>query len=154
MPDGLVISTERPDQPDIKPLLDAGDALSAALYPPESNHMLDVTALLGPAVTFLVARRDNVAIGCAALVRKPGGYGEIKRMFVDEAARGQGVARRLLAALEAMARGEKLVSLKLETGIRQPAALALYRAAGFADVPPFGDYKPDPLSVFMSKALV
>lgn len=149
----VVVSVERPDQPDVVRLIAAGDAFSASLYPPESNHMLDVAALLDPAVTFLVARQGGVAVGCGALVRKPGGYAEIKRMFVDEAARGRHVGRRILEAIEAIARAEKIAALKLETGIRQPAAIGLYRATGFADVPPFGDYRPDPISVFMSKPL-
>jgi putative acetyltransferase len=149
----IAIATERPDQPDVRRLLDAGDAFSASLYPPESNHMLDVAALLDPAVTFLVARRNGAAIGCGALVRKSGGYAEIKRMFVDDAARGRNVGRRLLDAIEAVARAEGIAALKLETGIHQPAAIGLYRSAGFQDVPSFGDYRPDPLSVFMGKPL-
>lgn len=148
----IVIAIERPDQPDVGRLLEAGDALSASLYPAESNHMLDVAALRDPAVTFLAARQAGVAIGCGALVRKTG-YAEIKRMYVDEAARGQGLGRRILAALEVIARAEAIAALKLETGIRQPAAIGLYRSAGFDVIPPFGDYRPDPLSVFMSKAL-
>jgi putative acetyltransferase len=118
----VVIAIECPDQPDVFQLLAAGDAFSASLYPPESNHMLDVAALLDPAVTFLVARKDGVAIGCGALVRKTG-YAEIKRMFVDEAARGRSVGRRILDAIEAIARAETIAALKLETGIRQPAAI-------------------------------
>lgn len=149
----IVIAIESPDQPDVVRLLEAGDAFSASLYPPESNHMLDVAALLDPAVTFLVARQDGVAIGCGALVRQPGGYAEIKRMYIDEAARGRNVGRRILDAIEAVARAGKIATLKLETGIHQPAAIGLYRSAGFEDVPPFGAYRPDPLSVFMSKTL-
>jgi putative acetyltransferase len=150
--EAIDISVESPDQPGVVRLIEAGDALSASLYPAESNHMLALDALLDPAVTFLVARRGNAVLGCAALVRKPG-YAELKRMFVDEAARGQGIARMLLERIEAIARAEGIAALKLETGIHQPAALALYRSAGFADVPPFGEYRPDPLSVFMAKPL-
>jgi putative acetyltransferase len=151
--DAIAIAVESPDQPGVMRLLEAGDALSRSLYPPESSHMLALDALLDPAVTFLVARRDGTVLGCAALVRKPDGYAEIKRMFVDEASRGKGVARRLLDRIEAIARAEGIAALKLETGIYQPAALALYRTAGYAEVPPFGDYKPDPHSVFMEKPL-
>ena len=148
----VTIDRETPDQPDVLPLLAAGDALSASLYPAESNHMLDVAALLDPTVTFFVARADGRAVGCAALVRKDG-YGELKRMFVDETARGQGIARRLLAVVEDAARVAGLPALKLETGTRQPEAQRLYRSSGFRDVPPFGDYQADPWSVFMEKPL-
>jgi putative acetyltransferase len=147
-----VIAVERPDGAVVTPLLAAGDALTASLYPAESNHMLDVAALLDPAVTFFVARAGGRAVGCAALVRKDG-YGELKRMFVDETARGQGISRRLLAVIEDAARVVGLPALKLETGIRQPEAIGLYRSSGFRDVPPFGEYGPDPLSVFMEKPL-
>jgi putative acetyltransferase len=148
----VTITRETPDQPDVLPLLAAGDALSASLYPAESNHMLDVRALLDPAVTFFVARADGQVVGCCALVRKDG-YGEIKRMFVDEAARGLGIARRLLAVVEDAARTAGLPVLRLETGTRQPEAQQLYRSSGFHDIPPFGDYAADPYSIFMEKPL-
>jgi len=148
----VAIERETPDQPDVLRLLAAGDALSASLYPPESNHMLDVQALLDPAVTFFVARVNGDVAGCCALVRK-NGYGEIKRMFVDEAARGRGIARRLLVTIEEAARAAGLPVLRLETGTRQPEAQQLYRSSGFRDIPPFGDYAADPYSIFMEKPL-
>jgi putative acetyltransferase len=149
----LTITVERPDQAGVIRLLEAGDALSASLYPAESNHMLALDALLEPTVTFLVARQESAVVGCCALVPKLG-YGEIKRMFVDEAVRGRGVGRQLLAAIETAARKAGVPVLRLETGIRQPEAQQLYRSAGFRDIPPFGDYEADPWSVFMEKPLV
>jgi putative acetyltransferase len=80
-------------------------------------------------------------------------YGEIKRMFVRADARGLKIGRRLLAALEAQARREGLTVLRLETGIYQPEAHALYRAVGFSESGPYGGYAPDPLSIFMEKRL-
>jgi putative acetyltransferase len=151
--EGFLIRQETPDQPDVLGLLKARDAFSAALYPPESNHGLDLAALLQPEVTFLVARREGAALGCVALVRGDSGAGEIKSMFVDEAARGTGAGRALLAAVEERARSERLAVLRLETGIHQHAALGLYRAAGHREIEPFGAYGPDPLSVFMGKRL-
>ena len=146
------ISIETPDQPGVIRLLEAGDALSASLYRAESNHMLALDALLDPAVIFLVARSSGAVVGCGSLMRKAG-YGEIKRMFVDEKVRGQGIARRFLARIVEIARAEGVPAVRLETGIHQPAAIALYRGAGFVDVPPFGEYEPDPLSVFMELPL-
>ena len=150
---GLLIHEESPDQPEVCRLLEARDAFSAALYPAESNHGLDLVALLKPEVTFLVARRKGEALGCAALVRGHGSDGEIKSMFVDEAARGVGTGRALLAAVEVRARSQRLAVLRLETGIHQHAALNLYRSAGYREIALFGDYRPDPLSVFMEKRL-
>ena len=68
-------------------------------------------------------------------------------------ARGRGLARRLLAAIEREGRSQGLSVLRLETGIRQPEAIGLYEAVGFLRIPPFGDYAEDPLSIFMEKAV-
>ena len=151
MNDALTIARERPDQPDVVRLIEALDAHAIALYPPESNHLLDVAALCDDAVTFLVVRAGDAAIGCGALLRDPRGWGEIKRMYVQPDRRGRGIGRRVLAELEEIARAGGLPLLRLETGIRNTEALALYRRAGFTGRAAFGDYAPDPLSVFMEK---
>lgn len=153
MSPSLLVDEEAPDQPDVIRLLEARDALLGGLYPPESCHRLDLAALLRPEVTFLVARR-GVAVGCGAVVRQGDREGEIKSMFVDEAARGTGAGRALLAAVEERARAQGLTVLRLETGIHQQAALGLYRSAGYREIEPFGCYRPDPLSTFMEKRLV
>lgn len=145
-----LIAIESPNQPDVLPLLRAGEAHVAALYPAESNHMLDVSALAAAPITFLVARHDGAIVGCAALVRSGEGGAEVKRMFVPPHARGHGVARLLLAALEKLV-VEGGLGLRLETGIRQLETIALYTSAGFVQIGPFGRYRPDPLSVFMEK---
>lgn len=150
MTGSLTIAIERPEGVDIAALLAASEAFAASLYPDDTTHMLSPEALRDPAVTFLVARLDGRAVGCCALVRRDG-YGEIKRMFVHEDARGQGVGQRLLVALEQEAQAARLPLLRLETGTRQPAAQRLYRAAGFRDIPPFGGYEADPVSIFMEK---
>jgi putative acetyltransferase len=149
----VIIIRETPDQPDVIALIEALDAHAIALYPPESNHLLDVASLSDPGVSFLVARVDGEAVGCGAILRDPRGWGEIKRMFVRPDRRGQGIGVRLLAELEAVATGGGLPELRLETGIRNTEALALYRRAGFTDCEPFGDYVSDPLSVFMEKSV-
>jgi putative acetyltransferase len=74
-------------------------------------------------------------------------------MYVVPRARGFGVARRLLTEIESHARKIGVHTLQLETGVRQHEALRLYRSAGFQLRGPFGDYRPDPLSVFMEKDL-
>ncbi len=147
------IAIENPAQAEVAALLEASDTYMASLYPAESNHMLDIASLQRPEVTFLVARVDGRALGCGAVVSSGQGWAEIKRMFVSPAARGLKLGRRLLDEIEAVAArsGERL--LRLETGAKQPEALALYRSAGFVEVGPFGDYRPDPLSLFMEKPL-
>ncbi len=147
------IQIENPDQPEVHALLAASDAYLMRLYPPESNHLLDVTALSRPEVTFIVARLNGRALGCGAIVRSGKAWAEIKRMFVTPAARRQQLGRKLLLQLETIATEYGIPLLRLEAGVKQPEALALYRAAGFKEIGAFGDYQPDPLSVFMEKPI-
>jgi putative acetyltransferase len=150
-----LIATADPRRPDAAALVRELDRHMADLYPAESNHLLDLDALAAPDVRFLIARRagDGRAVGCAALKLHGEGYGEVKRMFVAPSERGLGLGRRLLERVEAEARAAGLGLLRLETGVAQPEALGLYRAAGYRERGPFGGYGPDPLSVFMEKAL-
>jgi len=149
----ITIDIESPDQPEVIALLEASDAFAAALYPAESNHMAGIESLMTSDVSFLVARLDGKICGCVALIHKEPDWGEIKRMYVDEIARGLKLGKLLLSALEDHARKAKLDWVRLETGIHQPVAIGLYHQAGYVDIPPFGDYLPDPVSVFMEKRL-
>jgi GNAT superfamily N-acetyltransferase len=148
-----VIRQETPDQPAVRALVEALDDYQRGLYPAESNHLLDLAALLRPEVLFAVARDvQGEAVGIAALVQQ-GDAGELKRMFVPTSQRGRGTAKALLAWLQAQALRRGLRRLQLETGIHQPEAIGLYERAGFVRRGPFGDYREDPLSVFMEKPL-
>jgi putative acetyltransferase len=147
----LTIRPERPDQPDVMRLIEALDAYANALYPPESNHLLDIASLCAPAVTFLVVRAGTEAVGCGAVLRDARGWGEVKRMYVRPDQRGRGIGARVIGEIEGIARAARLPLLRLETGIHNSEALALYRRAEFVQCGPFGDYAPDPLSVFMEK---
>jgi putative acetyltransferase len=149
----IEIGIERPDQPEVAALLESSDAYMASLYPAESNHMLDIGSLLRPEVTFIVARMDGRAMGCGAVVDSGEGWAEVKRMFVSPAARGRRLGRLLLERIEVIAAERGATRLRLETGARQPEALALYASAGFVDIGPFGKYRPDPLSLFMEKPI-
>jgi putative acetyltransferase len=142
-----------PQEPDAKALLHASHALMQSLFPAEDNHYLSIEELCVPEVLFLVAETDLRICGTIALARK-GGYGEVKSMFVAPDVRGQGVARLLLHSLEHEARDMGLPLLKLETGNKLDAAIALYTAQGFGLCGPFGDYKSNDTSVFMEKPLV
>jgi putative acetyltransferase len=152
--EGLVsIQAEAPTQPDVVALLRQAECHSAALYPPESIHMLGIEDLTGPAIRFVVARLDGQAVGTGALVLEEGGRAELKRMFVREDARGRGIGRAILQTLEQMARRENISLVRLETGVKQPEAINLYEREGYAERGPFGAYRPDPYSVFMEKRL-
>ncbi|QJW38642.1 GNAT family N-acetyltransferase [Cellulosimicrobium protaetiae] len=127
---------------------------SAVLYPElragfdASGGFDAVDTRLGvDVVTTLVAYRGGEAVGCASLRRPapgaPADALEVKKVFVRERARRTGTARRLLDALEDVARERGVASLLLETGIRQPGAIALYRSLGYRAVQTFPPYVGD-----------
>lgn len=142
-----------PRDPAASALLKQSHALMESLFPPEDNFYLDIDALTAPHIAFFVALREGEALGTAALAGK-GSYGEVKSMFVAEAARGLGVGAALLARVEAEARMQGLPALMLETGNLLHAAHRLYARAGFTERGPFGDYPAAASSLFMEKKLV
>ena len=146
------VSIERADAPGVRELLELSDEFHAALYPPEGNYLLDVSELLAPNVTVVVAREGERAIGMGALVEKDG-YAEIKRMYLRDETRGSGVADSILHSLEAVARDHRVDTLQLETGPLQPAAIAFYERNGFTRIPNFGDYVDSEYSVCLAKRL-
>jgi putative acetyltransferase len=149
----VCIALERPDQPEVRALIDALDAYQKPLYPPESHHGIDGAALRDPSLLFAVARDgDEVAVGCGAVLLRPD-YAELKRMVTLPAHRGRGVGSAVLRFIEARARERGATRLTLETGTLQHEALRLYERAGYARCEAFGAYRPDPHSVFMTKAV-
>ena len=160
MQDRIVIRQERPDQPEVMALLDDLDRYLGSLYAPEANYLLDVLALLAPEVTFFVARDGVQAIATGAIRRMQGHahsggvpYGEIKRMYVDPARRGERLAARVLAVLEDRLRSDGYGLALLETGREQVEAVRLYERCGYTERPSFGGYPDNGLSVFYGKAL-
>ncbi len=151
----MTIAFESPDQPDVIALIAELDAYQDGLYPPESRHALDLASLLQANVLFAVARDPAAgAVGCGAVVLSGDATnGELKRMYIRPRNRGQGLATRLLALLEAEATRRGCRLLQLETGPFQPEALGLYASLGYRRTGPFGGYADDPLSVFMQKHL-
>ena len=156
----VVVRPERADHPQVAALLEALDVYLGSLYAPEANHILDVQALLAPDVHFVAAWQGSMAVGCGAVRIMPGEpdtagepYGEIKRMFVHPASRGQGIGDRLISALEDALKLRQVPQALLETGGEQHAALRLYERAGYARRGPFGGYPDNGLSVFYGKRL-
>lgn len=163
-PGEVRIRSERADHPQVAPLLEALNAYLGSLYAPEDNYILDVAALLQPDIDFLVAAAgqgsDERLIGCGATRRMPGEpetdglpYGEIKRMFVHPSVRGQRIAERLLAMLEARLLQDGLSLATLETGRDQTEAVRLYERCGYVRRAPFAGYPDNGLSVFYEKRL-
>ncbi|MGD2134002.1 MAG: GNAT family N-acetyltransferase [Maricaulaceae bacterium] len=150
------IGVEDPRAPDGVAMIAALDERMRVLYGEveEERHALQPGRLAELDAFFLTARCDGEAVGCGALIPLGDGQVEIKRMWTDPAARRGGVARAVLAALLAEARRRGAVVAVLETGVRQPEAIALYRSEGFVVSEPFADYEDHPDSVFMKKRLV
>ena len=142
-----------PADPRARRLIGALDRLQLSLYPAESNHLDPIETLEGDNVTFLAAFVAGEVVGCGAVKRMHGHYGEIKRMYVEPGVRGHGVGRALVHALESDLLAHGFDVARLETGTRQPEALALYERCGYLRIPPYGDYPDDPLSVFFEKRL-
>lgn len=143
-----------PRTPQIAAMIRELDQYMIALYPAESNHLVDIDVLAQPNVRFFAATLEDACLGCGAIMIRGTDYAEIKRVFVSPAARGMGLGKRILETLEGAAHKEGLSLLRLETGISQPEALHLFAAFGFARCGAFGDYpRDDPYSVFMEKRL-
>jgi putative acetyltransferase len=129
----ISIAPEDPRQADVRRIFAESGAYLQALYPSESNHVVDVDALAASDAVFLAARRNGELLGSIAFRIIAPGHAEIKRMFVRVEARGVGLGRRLLQALEDAARQQNIDRISLETGIRQPEAIGLYRASSPED---------------------
>lgn len=109
--------------------------------------------LLPPTGRFLIVYEDDHPIASGAIRRRDDEAAEIKRMYVRPEARGRGISRMILNELEATARRYGYRALVLETGVRQPEAIALYESAGYTTIPNFGFYKDSPLSACYRKEL-
>ena len=129
--------------------------LTGAYSEPGANHFhLDAAEVAEGRGAFLVVQRNQTPVGCGAVRRLDAETGELKRMYVAPSERGHGIGRRLVQALEDEARKLGVRRLVLETGIRQDAALALYRATGFRTIPLYGEYCLSPkTSVCLGKEL-
>ena len=151
----MIIREDDLSGPEVKALLEAHLDLMRSNSPPESTHALDLDGLRAPEVTFWSLWDGLSLLGCGALKDLGQGHGEIKSMHTAQAARGKGVARRLVEHILAEARRRGYRRLSLETGATEDfaAARGLYSGFGFTFCEPFADYVLDPFSVFMTLEL-
>ena len=151
----LSIAAEPFDSDDARRLIAALDAGLAELYPPEQRFGANLKAhqLEDGRGTFLIAREGGRAVGCGAIRVLESTTAEVKRMYVEPDQRSKGVARAVLAALEASAKKLGVRRLVLETGTYSDAALSFYRRAGFTQVDCWGEYASSPTSICMEKHL-
>jgi putative acetyltransferase len=142
---------------DVRALIDELDEILSGEYMPEQRHGLALDAIFKPHIRFFLARLNGASVGCGGVVLFAD-FAEVKRMYVRDVVPGHGVAQALLARIEKEARHAGLVVLRLETGVRQTAALRFYQRAGFRACAAFGAYAtmlPPTVatSVFMQKQL-
>ena len=125
--------------------------------PPEQRNAPSATPeeLWAPHGTYLVLEEGGVPVAGGGVKRLADGLAEVKRMYVVPAARGRGISRLVLAGLEAEALSRGWTTLRLETGPRQPEAIALYTAAGYTPVGAFGHYLGEDAvgSLFFARSL-
>lgn len=150
----LSIRQETPDQEEVRAFLRKADERSSRLYPEENRAGPDLASLTSPDVRFFVARAEGRAVGCGGFAIGPDGKAELKRIFVDPDARGQGIGRKIVEAIEEQARGAGARIMQLETGVKSAEAIGLYGRLGYRQRGPFGNYDADPLSIFMEKRLI
>jgi DNA-binding MarR family transcriptional regulator/GNAT superfamily N-acetyltransferase len=115
------------------------DRRSESGFDPGAGISAEPHELVPPAGRFLIAYLRGEPAGCGAVKHHPGGPSELKRMWVAESARGLGIGRRLLTALEACAEGSGASTVRLETNRALVEAVAMYRSTGYVEVPPFND---------------
>ena len=148
-----VITPEHPASPDATALIAELDAHLEPLYARESRHGFSVQKLIADSVAFFVIRDNGTPAGCGGIKLFGTDYGEIKRMYVRPEFRGRSFGKLMLDHLADYATKHGIAVLRLETGIHQHAAIRLYEGAGFRRIPPFGDYRDDPVSLCYEKRL-
>ena len=149
----MKLAVESPLTQDAADLIAGSEGALREVYTPDECFTFTASELDNDDIIFLVARNDaDQAIGCVALCDYKT-YGEVKRLYVPPAGRGQGTARALMDELEERARLLGHTDVKLETGDKLVAAVALYASLGYTKCGPFGDYEEHPASLFMTKPL-
>ena len=131
----------------LKEIVELSDHYLKSLYPPESNHLVDITDLISDWFEFYLMKREEETIGSIGVSLK-NQYPEIKRMFIKIRYRGLGYSHNLLDFIFDRCRELGHKKIQLETGISQPEAINVYEKRGFKRISPFNSYKEDPLSIF------
>ncbi|WP_199430395.1 GNAT family N-acetyltransferase [Qaidamihabitans albus] len=148
------------DHPDAVKLIDAVQQEYVRRYGDPDVTPVDPAEFAPPDGLFLLGYLDDVPVASGGWRAHDGpepefrpGDAELKRMYVVDEARGRGFARAVLAELERTAAAAGRRRVVLETGTRQPEAIALYRSAGYTDIPKFGTYRHEPESICLAKDL-
>ncbi len=155
MPDPVTLQLTDPDDPALQSCLRAYARFLTRTLPEEGPDpfplpLPDAADYRPPRGAVLLARQADLALGCVCLHGLSPERGEVKRLYVAPKARGQGLARRLMRAIEDQARSLGYTSLVLDTNHRLTAAVALYLSDGWAPCPP---YSGPPATRWFAKSL-
>jgi GNAT superfamily N-acetyltransferase len=141
------------DDPVAEHLIEAVQQEYVQRYGGRDAAAVEPAEFLPPSGLFLVAEIDGVPAGSGAWRAIGDGVAEIKRMYVEPGFRRRGLAQLIVDALERSAAAAGHASVVLNTGGRQPEALALYEQAGYGPVDGYGVYACAPDAVFLGKTL-
>ena len=147
-PDAIRVAEERFGSPDSTALVADYVAEIRAMYPEWSPNVpprMTARDVEPPDGRWLVARHDGRPVGCAGLKRLDERTAEIKRIYVTPDARGRGVARALIERMEIAARQAGFEVVRLDTGAKQEASVALFQSNGYE---PIGDYNGNPVAAY------
>jgi len=151
----MKIKIDNLENPAIDALLNEHLENMYQLSPPESVHALSIEKLRIPEITFWTVWENDLLLGCGALKELTPIHGEIKSMRTPLAHRRKGVGKAILRHIIDVAKERAYQRLSLETGTAEAfrPAHTLYESFGFSYCEPFGDYKKDPNSIFMTLLL-
>jgi GNAT superfamily N-acetyltransferase len=149
----FVVETVRFDDPAVGALVAEIQAEYVVLYGTTDTDPTPVEAFLPPAGLFLLGRHEGAAVAMGGWRRTAEGAAEIKRMYVAASARGLGLGRAMLAALEQSALDAGITRMVLNTGVRQLAAIELYRSVGYLPSEPFGHHRDTRGALFFERSL-
>jgi putative acetyltransferase len=143
------------DSPDVQALVLAQQEEMRGLYEGEADigPTREAAMFVEPEGIFLVVRDEGRAIACGGICRFDDARAELKRMYVVPEARGRGLGRDVLEALETEARRLGYRAVVLETGDRQPEAMGLYESSGYERIPCYPPYSGRALSLCFEKVL-
>jgi putative acetyltransferase len=153
MTDQASVEMETSLQREVATLLAHSDAIAARLYPTEHRRPITCESLAKPGSYVLIARLSGTAVGLCVVYDRSDRTVEIKRMIVDEGARGRDVGTALLSKAHREASKLGAHTALLEVGVHNTEAQALYRGAGYRPRAPFSPYSASPISLFMERRI-
>ena len=139
--------------PEVQAIIERLDQSLLERYDPSEIHGIDGAEFEAAGGTFVIGELEDRHVACGAFRPLSAGIAEVKRIFVDPAYRGRGLARAILAHLEDEMVRRGFETAVLETGVRQAEAIRLYRKAGYIPIPAFGEYASCACSLCFAKGL-